>query len=124
MGAVRGCRESQASPVRWARSLLRTLVVVIVIGPVLFVALKNHSSAIAFQSVSKGMGKAEVLSIMGSPDAESTVCMNAAIWLDEPIENQECTREVRYNALLMPEFWTVGFDGRDRAILKYHFISP
>jgi len=106
------------------RRFLRTLFAVVVIGPVLLVALKNHSSAIAFQSVSKGMGKAEVLSIMGSPDAESTVCMNAAIWLDEPIDNQECTREVRYSALLMPEFRTVGFDARDRAILKYHFISP
>lgn len=104
--------------------ILWVFIVVALIGSVLLVALKNHVSAIAFQSVSKGMGKSEVLSIMGRPDAESTACMNPAMWLDEPADNQECVRELQYNALLVPEFWTVGFDAHDRTITKYHFISP
>ena len=104
--------------------LLWAFVVVIVIGSVLLMALKDHFSAIAFQSVSKGRGKPEVRSIMGRPDAENTVCMNPAMWLDEPIDNQECVGEFQYNALLVPELWTVGFDAHDRAISKYHFISP
>lgn len=108
-------------------TVLQSIVIAIgllAVGTVVYIAAANHSTSSTFKSVTAGMTKAEVISLMGAPGAENAKCQNHPMWLDKPINDHACVSELQYDARMSPEFWTIGFDAQGHAIAKYHFVSP
>jgi hypothetical protein len=94
------------------------------VAAIVYVVLENRASSTAFQSISKGMSKNVVLSIMGTPSLDRTNCMNRSMWLENPVPAHNCVSEIQYNARVLPEFRTIGFDIKGQAVTKYHYVSP
>jgi hypothetical protein len=104
--------------------LAAMLFVVVVIGCFAYTTYRNSSIERKFGLVAEGMSREEVVRLMGAPDNVRSGCRDAPTWLERPVPDKVCSEELRYNALLLPEFWTIGFDATGRAIAKYGYVSP
>jgi hypothetical protein len=104
------------------RIVLISLVVLAV--AIAYVVRRNTVLQTGFDQVTKGESRADVVRRMGSPSSERDGCQDAATWLGEPAATAVCKKELRYEAIVLPKYWTVGFDAEDRAIAKYEYVSP
>jgi len=98
-------------------------VVVLLIGYGVYVAYHNASLDSAFTAVTQGATPEEVVALMGEPSAKRG-CADAVTWLEHPVLGKKCAFEYRYDAKVMPNYWTIGFDDGHHAIAKYAYVSP
>jgi hypothetical protein len=89
-----------------------------------YVARRNAAMGSGFDQIKKGELAERVLQRLGEPSSERGGCQDALTWLDQPVTGEVCVKELRYEALILPKYWTVGFDANDRAIAKYEYVSP
>lgn len=97
-------------------------IVLIAFG--VYVVKRNSFLSEGFDAVAPGASREQVLSLMGRPDVESSHCQGAGSWLGKPGTEKECASEYRYDAVILPQYYTVGFDGGGRAVAKYAHVSP
>jgi hypothetical protein len=84
----------------------------------------NSTLATAFERVSPGQKREEVLGMLGAPDESRSKCRDSPSWMGRAVATSTCAEEVQYEATFLPKFWTVGFDKEGRVIAKYEYSSP
>lgn len=100
------------------------LAIIILILLTTWIVINNEAQGENFRKVAKGMSEQEILSIYGKPTIRRTGCRDTPTWEGSPIVETKCSFEMQYNALILPKFWTVGFDANGNVISKYEYISP
>jgi hypothetical protein len=91
---------------------------------VALVLVHNSTLAAAFERVSLGQMREEVLAMLGTPDEIRPKCRDSPSWMGRAVASSSCDEEVQYEAMFLPKFWTVGFDREGRVIAKYEYSSP
>jgi hypothetical protein len=76
-----------------------------------------------FRAVAEGASRAEVVALLGPPDATRSGCRDLPTWMNRPILDAACAEELEYRARLTAVYWTIGFDAQGRAIAKYRYVS-
>ena len=104
--------------------LLTIAAVVLLVAYVVYAVHRNSSLNANFKSIQPGTSREQVLSLMGKPTSEKAGCRDAATWLGHPVVGKTCATELRYEARLLPKFWTIGLDEKGFAIAKYEYVSP
>jgi hypothetical protein len=105
--------------VRW--TLAATAVVLG--GYVAYLARGDRSLDRAFREVSEGATRAEVVALLGPPDAVREGCRDLPTWMNRPVVDAVCAQELEFHATLRAVAWTVGFNEQGRAIAKYRYIG-
>jgi hypothetical protein len=94
------------------------------IAAVAYVVKHNHTIQVEFFRTSPGELRSDVVRRMGKPTAVSRRCENDDSWLGASVANGNCVEELRYAAIGLPEYYTIGFDKAGRAVTKYDYVSP
>jgi hypothetical protein len=90
----------------------------------IYITQRNVTLSRGFTSVTQGSTREQVISLMGEPNIKLEGCQDAVTWLERPVVGKKCSSQYRYDAKLLPKYWTVGFDEKGRAIAKYEYVSP
>ena len=96
---------------------------IIVFGGV-YISENNSNLHSGFTKILPGDSKEIVIFQLGKPDLETKNCTNISFWVDQEMTSSKCVEEIRYDAYILPKYWTIGFDKNRRAILKYEHVSP
>lgn len=86
----------------------------------IWMVAEDREQARSFDVIETGMTRAEIESVMGTPDAEAQGCP----WLGGAIQATGCAVELQYKQNFGPVFFSVGFDEAGLAIAKYPYVSP
>jgi hypothetical protein len=108
-----------------AKAMWAGALVVILLGSYFAVALQHNASlGKSFNAIEQGATREQTLELMGRPSLERNSCRDAPTWLGQPVQSAQCVAEYQYDARLVPEFWTIGFDANGKAVAKYDYVSP
>src|SRR5688572_7940750 len=109
------------------RGIVPIALTVVALAVAVYVALgllHNNTLAAAFERVTPGQAREDVLAMLGTPDSARSECRDSPSWTGQPVAASSCAGEVQYEAAFLPKFWTVGFDEESRVIAKYEYSSP
>jgi hypothetical protein len=85
---------------------------------------RNANLKSEFYKTKRGETESAVVQRMGAPSSINSPCYNTDFWLDEHVSHSGCVRELAYNAVALPKYWSIGFDKNGRAVTKYENVSP
>ena len=92
------------------------------VGSLVYFSYENTRRSEGFSELQKGMSRAEIEVLLGSPDSVNT-CLNEPSWEGDPVGGH-CAAELRYNQHFASSFWTIGLDEGGNVMAKYHYVSP
>jgi hypothetical protein len=102
------------------------VILVMLVAPIAAVAYvdkHNHNISVKFLKTTPGELRSDVVRRMGKPTVVSHHCENDDFW-DVSVAHGNCVEELRYTAIVLPLYWTIGFDESGRAVTKAEDNSP
>lgn len=106
-------------------SMVATFILLsIAIGVGSYIGYRNVALEQGFDSVTPGELRRDIIRRLGKPSSVDTSCQDEVTWLDQQVDKSKCIQEIRYDAILLPKYWTIGFDKNKRAVAKYNYVSP
>lgn len=106
------------------RMMLLLLTILLLVAGSVFIAMRNAALGSGFDRTIRGELRSDVIRRLGKPTVSYSNCSEEVVWLDERVASGICAREVRYDAVLLPKYWTIGFDKAGRVVAKYEHVSP
>ena len=106
------------------RTLVRLIAFLVPIVGGIYLVRRNDALKSGFDQITLGELRSNVVRRLGVPSSSSVHCQNEVLWLNRTVEKLQCVEELRYDALILPKYWTIGFSKDDRAITKYEYVSP
>jgi hypothetical protein len=85
---------------------------------------QKESYANAYEKLTVGTPKSEVVKAFGTPTRTSKCDLVPSWDGGRPLRSNECVEEYWYGSRISPEQWTIGFDVDGHVVTKYYFVSP